>query len=104
MVETIRLLIGEDEVTDEVINVYIDRAVMTIFSYLNNKRYTPEYIKQEFSSAVILLVENTYLLRDKKFIKSKSLGKRSYTFSDNVFESIPAEVKNILPPPFVRLS
>lgn len=103
MIEKIKLLVGDPDLPEDVLEIYISRAVSTILSYVNNPRFTKEYILETYEDAVILLVENIYLTKDKKFISRYSQGKRSVTYSDEVFETIPAEVKNLLPSPFIRM-
>lgn len=102
MIEKIKVLIGDD-VNDVLIDIYIDRAIMSIISYLNNSRLTKDHIREQNEEAIIAIVENLHSTRDYKNIKSMSQGKRSVTYRDESLEIITPEISKLLPVPYAKL-
>ena len=101
MIDKITLLF-DPSLEDSVINIYISRATVSIVNYLNNPLITEAVVVSKYEDAIILLVENTFMMRETKFISSESQGARSTSYSDKTTEIIPEEVKRLLPYPFLR--
>ena len=104
MLEDIKVLVGiKDDSKDDLISIYIRRAIKTIENYLNNEKFTKEYIKENFQDAIIAIVGNAYNLKDNKNIKSVTQGNRSVTYAENTAFYITDDIANLLPTPYVRM-
>jgi len=101
MIYKVKVLIGDEP--DALIQIYIDRAVISIKNYLNNDRLTNEYIIENFEEAVISIAEGLHKNKDSKNIKSMSQGKRSVTYTDDNGSVITEEISRLLPSPYVRM-
>lgn len=106
MKESIKLLLGIiDNSEDDLIDLYIKRAVVIIANYLNHEEYDNVYIMANFEDAIIALVELAYKENTShhKGIKSQTQGARSVTYVDEKGFVISNEVKSLLPTPFLRM-
>ena len=106
MIDSIKLLLGiEDNTQDELIGLYIDRAVVSIKNYLNTDKYKNVEIRDEFSEVIIALVENAHRESSSEFkgIKSKTQGARSITYADAKGFAITDDIKMLLPTPYIRM-
>lgn len=104
MIEDINILIGiKDSSKDDLVSIYIKRAIKTIENYLNNEKFTKEYIEENFQDAIIAIVENAYNLKDNKNIKSVTQGNRSVTYAENTAFYITNDIVNLLPKPYVKM-
>lgn len=103
ILEDIKILLGiRDDKEDNILRIYIRKAITAIRYYLNNDKITDEYIKDNFQDAIIELVVNAYENKDNKNIKSYAEGKQSTTYKDNTNFTITEDVANLLPVPFGR--
>ena len=106
MIDSIKALLSiKDNSQDDLITLYINRAITVIGNYINNKKYDKELIEVEFPEAIIALVENAYKenTSSTKGIKSKSQGARSITYADEKGFTITDDIKSLLPTPFIRM-
>lgn len=81
------------------------KAILTIRNYLN-RSLSDEYIKKNYALAIDQLIENANKLNSTKSvgIKSMSEGNQSISFDSNIEAwSITADVKALLPTPYVRM-
>lgn len=97
----IKLLIGD--VDDSLIEIYVNRAVLSIKRYMNNDRFDEEYIKSNFEDAIIAIVQDSHDSKNDRNIKSFSEGSQSVTYSDSFGSTITNNVRLLLPTPYVRL-
>lgn len=92
-----------DSSKDIIIGIYIKRAIVSIQNYLNNEKYTREFIGIEFQEAIVYLVVSMYEKKGLENIKSKSQGSRSVTFTDATSFAITEDISNLLPTPTIRM-
>lgn len=92
-----------DSSQDVIIGIYIKRAVICIKNYLNNDKYTKEFIQNEFQEAIVCLVVNMLDKKGKENIKSTTQGSRSVTYTDTTSFSVTDEIANLLPTPSARM-
>lgn len=81
------------------------KAIIVIRNYLN-KNLSDQYIKRNYALAIDQLIENANKINSAKLIgvKSMSEGNQSISFESNIEAwSITADVKSLLPNPFVRM-
>lgn len=77
-------------------------AILSIRRYLN-KDYSEQYIKDNFSIAIKLIIENIKKsLKVDKNVKSETQGNRSVTYSGE-YQLITNDIKMFLPTPFVKM-
>ena len=106
MIDSIKALLSiKDNSQDDLITLYINRAITVIINYINNEKYDKEIIEVVFPEAIIALVENAYKenTSSTKGIKSKSQGARSVTYADEKGFTITDDIKSLLPTPFIRM-
>ena len=106
MVDDVKLLLGiKDNSQDDLIALYINRAITVIINYINNEKYDKEIIEVVFPEAIIALVENAYKenTSSTKGIKSKTQGARSVTYADEKGFTITDDIKSLLPTPFIGM-
>ena len=106
MIDSIKALLSiKDNSQDDLITLYINRAITVIINYINNEKYDKEIIEVVFPEAIIALVENAYKenTSSTKGIKSKSQGARSVTYADEKGFAITDDIKMLLPTPFIRM-
>lgn len=105
LVNAIILELGCDECELELISHYIKHSCDRIKIYLN-KKFTDEFIKKNYSSAVIEICCKMYRNRKIKNnggIKSMTQGQRSITYGDIITNLIDDEIKALLPAPFISV-
>lgn len=81
------------------------KAILVIRNYLN-KNLSDDYILKNYSLAIDQLIENAIKLQNIKTpgVKSKSEGNQSMNFEDGAEAwTISADVKVLLPTPYVRM-
>lgn len=81
------------------------KAIIVIRNYLN-RNLSDEYIKKNYTLAIDQLIENTNKINSAKLVgvKSMSEGNQSVSFDSNIEAwSITADVKALLPTPFIRM-
>lgn len=81
------------------------RAIIVIRNYLN-RNLSDEYIKKNYTLAVDQLIENANQINSSKLVgvKSMSEGNQSISFDSNIEAwSMTADVKALLPTPYVRM-
>lgn len=81
------------------------KAVLVIKNYLN-RNLSDKYIRENYALAIDQLIENASKINSTKLvgIKSMSEGNQSITFDSNIEAwSITADVKALLPIPYVRM-
>ncbi|WP_195251856.1 hypothetical protein [Romboutsia sp. 1001713B170207_170306_H8] len=81
------------------------KAILVIRNYLN-KNLSDEYIKKNYTLAIEQLIENANKINSSKLVgvKSMSEGNQSVSFDSNIEAwSITADVKALLPTPYVRM-
>ena len=105
MLEKIKILLDlNNDKQDSKLNLYIDIAIDSIKSYLNNPKFDNDYIKENFQSAIIELVCKAYMSKNTKNIKQMSQGSRSVTYSDtNTGFKITDDIAELLPSPYLKL-
>ena len=108
LLDEIKELIGiSDDSQDSKLELYIKIATQAIKNYLNNYNIDENYVKENYSGAVIMMVNNAYKsLKDNSNgnVKSMTQGNRSITyFDENSTFTIDKTVKSLLPAPYVRL-
>lgn len=106
MIDSIKALLSiKDNSQDDLITLYINRAISVIINYINNEKYDKEYVTEHFEEAIICLVENAYKenTSSAKGIKSQSQGARSITYADEKGFTITDDIKSLLPTPFIRM-
>ena len=101
MIDDIKVLIPNAD--DKIINIYIRKSITLIQNYLNNDKFTKEYVEENFSDAIIDMVVNAYTWKDNSNIKSMTQGARSITYADNTAFCITDSVANLLPMPYIRM-
>lgn len=104
MLDDIKILLNlNDDSQDRLLEIYIRRAVTTIKNYLNNDKFTPEYIQEHFQDAIIAMVVNAYKIKGNENIKSMTQGNRSVTYAENTAFYITDDIANLLPTPCIRM-
>lgn len=104
LVEKIVFMLGNSFSNDHCkVEVMIDLAVESIKVYLNNDRFTAEYIKENFGTAVILMVTNAYKGDKQNNIKQFTQGSKSVTYEKSYGYEITTEIRKLLPAPYIRL-
>lgn len=107
MLEDIKTLIGvTTDKEDSKLNIYISIAVTLIKNYLNNDVLDDQYIKDNYSSAMIMIVTNAYECKkngNKGNIKSSTQGARSVTYGEDKAFCINNDIKALLPVPYVQM-
>lgn len=81
------------------------KAIFVIKNYLN-KNLSDEYIKKNYILAIDQLIENANKINSAKLVgvKSMSEGNQGISFDSNIEAwSITADVKALLPTPYVRM-
>lgn len=104
IIDDIKALLNTNKHTDNVIEIYIRRAVVFIKKYLNNDEITSDYIEENYQDAIILLVYNALSVKGDENIQSKSQGQRSVTYKTSTNDSfnITNDVKALLPLPRLK--
>lgn len=93
-----------ENTTDEgLFTLYIQRAVTLIKNYLNNDKFTTEYIKNNFQDAICEIIVLAYKSKDKENIKSITQGSRAVTYSDGTHFALSDNVKALLPKPYIKI-
>ena len=99
-----------DDSKDVKLNVYISMAVASIKNYLNNPNFDDEYIKENFSAAIIMIVNNAYksdsMGTGTGNVKMMKQGERTVEYFDTTSSfSIEnnGDIKALLPAPYVNL-
>ena len=100
----------DDTSRDMKLNVYIDVCASSIKEYLNNPNFDKEYIKENFESALVLMVSMAYKADSTNSaggnVKMMKQGERtieyfgqssSFSISDN------PDIKALLPAPYIGL-
>ena len=100
----------DDTSRDMKLNVYIDVCASSIKEYLNNPKFDKEYIKENFESALVLMVSKAYKAGSTNSaggnVKMMKQGERtieyfgqssSFSISDN------PDIKALLPAPYIGL-
>ena len=107
MLENIKSLLGiTTDKEDSKLNIYINIAIEIIKKYLNNDAFDNSYIEENFSMAIILIVNNAYECKrngNAVNIKSISQGSRSITYGEDKAFCINDDVKALLPVPYIKL-
>lgn len=104
MLEDIKTLIGlTTDKEDSKLNIYISMAVTLIKNYLNNDLLEDQYIKDNYSTAITLIVTNAYECKRNGNIKSITQGARSLTYGEDKAFCINDDIKALLPIPYVKL-
>ena|SRR5699024_2047782 len=106
MFTDIKVLLGiKDNSKDNILNIYIRRAITTIQNYLNNDKFTKEYIEENFKDAIIAIVVNAYEIKQNGNgnIKSLTQGNRSVTYANNTAFYIDKDIASLLPQPYVKM-
>lgn len=81
------------------------KAIVVIRNYLN-KNLSDQYIKENYVLAIDQLIENANKINSAKLVgvKSMSEGNQSISFDSNIEAwSITADVKSLLPAPYIRM-
>lgn len=81
------------------------KAIVVIRNYLN-KNLSDQYIKENYALAIDQLIENANKINSAKLVgvKSMSEGNQSISFDSNIEAwSITADVKSLLPTPYIRM-
>lgn len=81
------------------------KAILVIRNYLN-RNLSDEYIKKNYVLAIDQLIENANKINSAKLVgvKSMSEGNQSISFDSNIEAwSITADVKSLLPAPYIRM-
>lgn len=109
MLDQVKEFLGikEDDTTkDSKLKIYINTAEKMIINYLNNENIDNDYVEENFSEAVILMVSNAYEYQKANInrnVKSETQGDRSKTYIDNNSAfAISDEIKALLPVPYIK--
>lgn len=81
------------------------RAIIVIKNYLN-RNLSDEYIRKNYTLAIDQLIENANKINSSKLVGVKSIseGNQSISFDSNIEAwSMTADVKALLPTPYVRM-
>lgn len=81
------------------------KAILVIRNYLN-RNLSDEYIKKNYTLAIDQLIENANKINSAKLVgvKSMSEGNQSISFDSNIEAwSVTADVKSLLPTPYIRM-
>lgn len=81
------------------------KAIVVVRNYLN-KNLSDQYIKENYVLAIDQLIENANKINSAKLVgvKSMSEGNQSISFDSNIEAwSITADVKSLLPAPYIRM-
>lgn len=102
-----RLLSIEDNKEDDVLSIHIDNSIRSIMIYLNNPKFTPDDLINNFPNAIIQLAMRQYraIKDDSMGISSITQGNRSITYADSLSTpyAIDDSIKALLPKPYARL-
>lgn len=102
-----RLLSIEDNNEDDVLSIHIDNSIRSIMVYLNNPKFTPDDLINNFPNAIIQLAMRQYraIKDDSMGISSITQGSRSITYADSLSTpyTIDDSIKALLPKPYARL-
>ena len=102
-----KLLSIEDNKEDDVLSIHIDNSIRSILVYLNNPKFTPDDLINNFPNAIIQLAMRQYraIKDDSMGISSITQGSRSISYSDalSVPYTIDDSIKALLPKPYARL-
>lgn len=105
LLEDIKILLEiNDYSKDNLLNLYIRRAITVIKYYINNDSFDDSHIEQNYPDAIIEIVVLAYRNKGKENVKSITQGARSVTYSDGTTFAITDVVKAILPQPFIKMS
>lgn len=108
LLDSIKLALSiTDTSKDNLLNLYIDKATLIIFNYLNDDSIDKEYIKNNFSLAINELVVSAYNKNknlQNKGIKAITQGQRAITYSGDASAlfTIDSDVADLLPKPKVK--
>lgn len=87
--------------TEEQLEVIV---VDSILKYLNNSRFDDVYIENNFSSAIIVAIEEMKeQLKQPSNLSSLTEGSRSVTFKNVGIGTLSDNVKSLLPKPYIRM-
>lgn len=104
MLEDIKTLLNiQDNSKDSILNIYIRKSTTLIQNYLNNPKFTDDYIKTNFQDAIIDIVVNAYNFKGKENIQTEIQGSRHVTYFNNTVFSVTDSVANLLPTPYLRM-
>lgn len=107
MLEDIKTLIGlTTDKEDSKLNIYISMAITLIKNYLNNDLLDDQYIKDNYSTAITLIVTNAYECKNNGNngnVKSITQGARSVTYGEDKAFCINDDIKALLPVPYVQM-
>lgn len=102
-----KLLSIEGNKEDDVLSIHIDNSIRSILVYLNNPKFTPDDLINNFPNAIIQLAMRQYraIKDDSMGISSITQGNRSITYADSLSTpyAIDDSIKALLPKPYARL-
>lgn len=109
MLDKVKEFLGikiDDTSKDSKLKIYISTSEKMIINYLNNDNIDTDYVEENFSEAVILMVSNAYEYHNENInrnVKSETQGDRSRTYIDgNTAFAITEDIKALLPVPYIK--
>lgn len=108
ILKTLKKLLSIDNIEeDDVLSIHIDNSIRSIMVYLNNPKFTPEDIINNYPNAILQLAMRQYraIKDDSMGISSITQGSRSITYADSLSApyAIDDSIKALLPKPYARL-
>lgn len=102
MIEQIKSIIEVSTNEEIKLQLYINIATRLIKNYINNDKFTLEYIKKDFEDIIVLIVVNA-LTSENDGIRQISEGDTSISYFDNKSFCITDDIKALLPTPFIKM-
>jgi len=107
IISQVKMILGVGDNEDEFLEILYDISIKKIIKYLNDPDLTEFDIIQEYSSALVLCIKDTYNYQKNKLktegIKQESQGSRSRTYDVSNNSGLSDDIKACLPLPRVRL-
>jgi hypothetical protein len=105
MLEDIKILLSiTDDSKDNILNIYIRRAIKQIIGYKKNQTLINEaYVTTNYSDAVVDMVVKAYQNKGKENVKSQTQGERSITYSDGSTFIITDSIENLIGYPYLKM-
>jgi len=97
ILDDLNVLLGKNSESDDVLNIYIRRAITSIKNYLDSETYTPTYIEENFQDAIVEMAYNSFMSKGKENVSSEKYGTTSKSYR------VTNTIKDLLPLPSMHL-
>lgn len=101
MIDKIKQITDTTE-NDVKLSLYINIATRLIKNYINNKKFSNDYIKKEYEDVIILIVTNALSFKNDG-IKQITEGDTSIVYLDDKAFYVTDDIKPLLPVPYVKM-